>query len=210
MKKNIVFITGNENKRKEVEDILGNDKCEVINIKLDLPEIQSINVEEVIKEKIKYAYHAAEEKIDEIKKKFNKKNIIINSINDVIIVCEDTGLYIKDMNNFPGALIKFYLESIGPSGIIKINHGSKAYVICAIGMIKNGKIQKLIVGKKTGTIANELSGNESFGWDPVFIPDLEKTKYSKLQGKTYAELSKNIKNEISHRSIAFNKLKNKL
>ena len=210
MKKYIVFITGNENKRKEVQDILGNNICEVINIKLDLPEIQSIEVVEVVKEKIKYAYSAAKEKFNEIKEKFGKKNININSIDDVIIICEDTGLHIKDMNNFPGALIKFYFESIGSDGIIKLNKGSKAHTICVIGMVKNGKIQPPIIGKNNGYIANELTGNEGFGWDPVFIPDLKKTKYSALQGKTYAELNKNVKNDISHRSIAFNKLKDKL
>ena len=53
---NIVFITGNEGKRKEVSEILCTN-FNIINIKLDLPEIQSIDVEGVIKEKIKYALH---------------------------------------------------------------------------------------------------------------------------------------------------------
>ena len=44
---NIVLITGNDGKRKEIEAILGNTAV-IINIKIDLPEIQSISVEEVI------------------------------------------------------------------------------------------------------------------------------------------------------------------
>ena len=201
--KNIVFITGNEGKRKEVQEILGKE-YNVINLKLDLPEIQSINVEDVINEKIKSAYKLSEQNFNLIKEKFKEKNIIINSLKDVIILCEDTGLYIKNMKEFPGALIKFYFESIGSEGIIKRDAKSKAKTICVIGIIKNGKIIKSIIGKRNGKIANKLNG---FGWDSVFIPDLAKTKYSIHNGKSYAELDDNIKNKISHRSDAFNKLK---
>ncbi len=207
MKKNIVFITGNEGKRREVQDILGNDKFEVINVKLDLPEIQSTLVEEVVNEKIKSAYELAKGKLGEIKKKFNEKNIKIQSIDDVIIICEDTGLYIKDLNNFPGALIKFYFESIGSEGIIKRDKNSVAKTECVIGIIKYGKIIKPVIGKRNGQIAKKISGKEGFGWDPVFIPDLSKTKYSEFNGKTYAELDQEIKNKVSHRYDAFKKLK---
>jgi len=210
MKKNIVFITGNEGKRKEVQQILGNDKFEVINIKLDLPEIQSIYVQEVVNEKIKSAYELAKKNFNEIKIKFSEKGINIQSINDVIIICEDTGLYIKNMNKFPGALIKFYFESIGSEGIISRDPNSLAKTECVIGIIKYGKIIKPIIGKRIGKIAKKIIGKEGFGWDPVFIPDLSKTKYSNHNGKSYAELDQNIKNEISHRSDAFNKLKKNL
>ena len=46
MKKNVVFITGNEGKRREVEAILGPNKYCIINVDLDVPEIQSISVED--------------------------------------------------------------------------------------------------------------------------------------------------------------------
>jgi len=204
--KNIVFITGNEGKRREVQEILGKD-CEVINIKLDLPEIQSINVEDVINEKIKAAYELSEKNFDLIKEKFKEKNININSLKDIIIICEDTGLYIKNMNEFPGALIKFYFESIGSEGIIARDANSKSKTICVIGIIKNGKIIKSIIGKRNGKIADKLNGTKGFGWDQIFIPDLKNTDYSIHNGKSYAELDEDIKNNISHRSDAFNKLK---
>jgi len=204
--KNILFITGNEGKRKEVQEILGED-YEVINLKLDLPEIQSISVEDVMKEKINSAYQSSQENFDLIKQKFKEKNININSLRDIIIICEDTGLCIKNMNEFPGALIKFYYESIGSEGIVKRDANSKSKTICVIGVIKNGKIMKPIIGKRNGFIANKLSGEKGFGWDSVFIPDLKNTNYSIHNGKSYAELDEDIKNKISHRSDAFNKLK---
>ena len=208
MKKNIVFITGNEGKRKEVEQILGTDKYNIVNIDLDVPEIQTISVEEVTDAKINSAYELLKENFKEVIQKFNEKDVKIKNINEVIVICEDTGLYIEDMNNFPGALIKFYLGSLNVDGIAKMNGGSLAKAETVIGVIKYGKIQKSLVGNRTGKIAKKIVSKDSFGWDPIFIPDLAKTKYSEYDGKTYAELKKlEIKNEISHRKKAFDKFK---
>ena len=210
MKKNIVFITGNEGKIKEVEEILETDKYTIVNIDLDVPEIQTISVEEVSNAKIKSAYELLKENFKEVIQKFNEKDVKIKNINDVIVICEDTGLYIDDMNNFPGALIKFYLGSLNIDGIVKMNGGSIARAETVIGIIKNGKILKPLIGTRTGKIAEKivLKDSKSFGWDPIFIPDLSETKYSEYDGKTYAELKKlDIKNKISQRRKAFDKLK---
>lgn len=208
MKKNIVFITGNEGKRKEVEQILGTDKYNIVNIDLDVPEIQTISVEEVTDAKINSAFELLKENFKEVIQKFNEKDVKIKNINEVIVICEDTGLYIEDMNNFPGALIKFYLGSLNVDGIAKMNGGSLAKAETVIGVIKYGKIQKSLVGNRTGKIAKKIVSKDSFGWDPIFIPDLSETKYSEYDGKTYAELKKlDIKNKISQRRKAFDKLK---
>ena len=206
----IVFITGNENKCKEVNAILGINLFSVINIKLDLPEIQSMNVVDVVNEKIKITLQLAINNFNEIIEKFKLRGEIVSSINDVIILCEDTGLTIKNMNNFPGALIKFYYESIGNKGISERDGGSLSIAICVIGIILYGKIHHPIIGTQTGSIAYKPTGDNGFGWDQIFIPDLslkEYNEYTYLNGKTYAELDKNIKDNISHRSIAFNMLK---
>lgn len=207
---NIVLITGNEGKRKEIEEILGKS-ASIINIKMDLPEIQTISVEEVIVEKIKYALEQAKtsDVFNQIKTKFSEKKITINSIKDFILICEDTGLYIKKMNNFPGALIKFYFESMGNAGIIKRDHGSKAEVMCVIGVVSKGKMVKPVIGKVKGKIAKQILGNNGFGWDASFIPNLKNTIYKDSNGKSYAELPNNIKNNISHRFVAFNNFKKK-
>lgn len=56
----------------------------------------------------------------------------------------------------------------------------------------------LFEGQVRGHIALEKSGNGGFGYDPVFIPDGHK--------KTFAELSKGVKNNISHRALAVQSL----
>ena len=53
-----------------------------------------------------------------------------------------------------------------------------------------------------------MKGDAGFGWDSSFIPDLKNTEYVSHNGATYAELPSNIKNLVSHRWDAFNKLKN--
>lgn len=90
LKVNIVFITGNEGKRREVSEILGAN-FNIINIKLDLPEIQSISVEEVIAEKIKCALKLAKTKkiFTEIKDKFAAIGVTITNIKNINIICED-------------------------------------------------------------------------------------------------------------------------
>lgn len=205
---NIVFITGNEGKRREVSDILG-VRFNVINIKLDLPEIQSISVEDVIMDKIKCALKIAKTKkiLTEIKNKFLEMGIVINTIKDFNIICEDSGFYINNMNNFPGALIKWYYDAIGNEGIIRQNKNSDAETKCVIGLIQNGKIKKPIIGSRIGKVSTSIKGSAGFGWDPSFIPNLQDTEYTIYNGKSYAELSPKIKNAISHRWDAFNKLK---
>ena len=210
MKKNIVFITSNEGKRKEVEQILNTDKCTVIGINLNVPDIQSISVKEVVNEKIKNAFELLKENFKEVIQKFHEKGVQIKSINDIIVICEYSGLYINDMNNFPGALIKIYISSLNAAGFAKMNGGSLAKAETVIGVIKYGKIMNPIIGTRKGIIAKKILSNGSFDWDPIFIPDLTKTKFFKYNGKTYAELKKlNIKNEISQRKNAFDKFKKK-
>jgi XTP/dITP diphosphohydrolase len=219
-KQNIVFITGNEGKLKEASKILG-DQFEVININFDLTEIQTTTVKEVIKEKIKEAKKIGDmpDKMTEIKDKFEEKGIEIKNYNDFTIICEDTGFHINSLNigakaetekqkMFPGALIKFYLQALGPKGIIDANKGSEATISCCIGVIKNGEIvEEPIEGIIDGKVASEFIEGNSFGWDPAFVPNLDPKKYGSKQGLTYAQLGPEIKNEISHRAIAFTKLK---
>jgi XTP/dITP diphosphohydrolase len=171
---NVIFLTGNKNKLKEARLILG-DKIKLKNKKIDLDEIQSTSVEEVIKHKVALAYNL-------IKKP---------------CIAEDTGVYIKNMNGFPGALIKFYLDKLGNKGISKFNGGSDAYAETIIGY-HDGKKIHIFKGKVNGKISKTPKGN-GFGWDPIFIP--------KNNTKSFSQMTEEDKNKISMRGKAFRKFR---
>lgn len=174
--KDIVFITGNENKLREAKQILGVD---IISEKLDLRELQAVDLEEVIEDKLKHGYELL------------KKPVMV----------EDTGLFFNDLNGFPGALIKMLLDKVGRDGVVKVLKGFKDKSVvakCAIGFTRDGKDLKVFIGEIKGRIV-EPRGKSGFGWDPIFQPE--------GFDKTFAEMSTEEKNAISHRSNAFKKFK---
>ncbi len=173
----IIFITSNENKLKEARSILPDIK--IISKKIDLLEIQSVQLEDVIKEKLKYGFQQI------------KKPIIV----------EDTGLFFNGLNGFPGALIKMLLDSVGCEGCFKIINAfedKSAIAKCAVGFTSDGKDLKVFIGEIKGTIVNP-KGSSNFGWDPIFQPE--------GLDKTFAEMNPEEKNAISHRYKALKKFK---
>ena len=75
----------------------------------------------------------------------------------------------------------------------------KAQFRTAVSLIINDK-EYLFEGIIKGNIIKEKRGNSGFGYDPIFVPE--------GYDKTFAELGNEIKNKISHRALAINKLCN--
>lgn len=173
--KEIYFVTSNENKLKEAESIL---KRKLNQINLEVDEIQEIDVEKVVKDKAKRAYLKI------------RKPVLV----------EDTGFYISALNDFPGALIKWLLKTIGNEGICKIVNKNRRIKAKTCFCLYNEKHYHIFTGELEGTLARKPLGETGFGWDPIFIP-----KGSK---KSFAQLSKEEKNKISMRFLALEKLKN--
>ncbi|MBL7100922.1 MAG: RdgB/HAM1 family non-canonical purine NTP pyrophosphatase [Nanoarchaeota archaeon] len=174
--KDIVFITGNENKLREAKQILG---VNIISESLDLMELQAVDLEDVIKDKLRHGY---------------------DLLNKPVMV-EDTGLFLNALNGFPGALIKMLLERAGREGIVNVLKGFRDNTViakCAIGFTGDGKALKVFIGDIKGRIV-EPRGESGFGWDPIFQPE--------GFDKTFAEMSSEEKNAISHRFKALKKFK---
>jgi len=218
VKPRITFVTGNKKKVEELQRLLGiTDQSSeqsdpipfhITNKKIDLPELQG-EPEEIAIEKCKIA--TAE-------------------VNGPVLV-EDTCLCFNALNGLPGPYIKWFLEKTGHEGLNNMLTGFEdktayaqtifslcmepggevylfRYVICtplivplvAFNSCFNFSIPSFLCsGTTDGTIVN-ARGALDFGWDPVFEP-------FEGDGKTYAELTKDEKNEISHRGKAFRKLK---
>lgn len=188
MNTNFIFATNNPNKLKEVRHI-ANNKFNIVGIDEfgiteELPETQN-TLEGNALQKAKYLY----EKIS--------KNCF----------ADDTGLEVEALNGRPGIFSARYAGE-GKSSIDNIKKLLNELKDCSnrsaqfrtvVALILNGK-EYLFEGIIKGKIIDELKGENGFGYDPVFVPlGFE---------KTFAELPLNIKNTISHRAQAFEKLFN--
>lgn len=145
---------------------------------LDLDEIQSLDINKVIMAKAKAAYEIV------------KKPVVV----------EDISFEIKALNGLPGPFIKFFLMSIGTEGTVKLigNNPSNTTVTAGIGAYDGQKL-KTFKGVVKGTLSKTNKGESGFGFDRIFIP----TGYK----KTYAQMDPVLKNKISHRAKALEKLK---
>lgn len=174
----LYFITGNEDKLKDVEAVLG---FPLQSVKLDLPEMQSLNIEEIVRQKAEAAFTHI------------KKPVFV----------DDSGFYLKALNGFPGPFIKFVLTSGGNDLILRMMRGEENREVMVNSLIgfHDGKKVHIFTGEVKGTLVKKPRG-QSWGWEPVFQPE-----HSNL---TYAEMSRNEKNRVSMRRLALEKFKNYL
>lgn len=166
MKKEILFITGNNNKAEEVKAITGLD---VKTRNLDIPEIQALNVEEVAKAKALAAFHLTGQPV----------------------IVDDTGMSIEALNGLPGALVAWFLDNLKPNGILRIlnsERNRKASVSTCIGYADQNGVS-VFTGTIHGKIADSLKGDNGFGYDPIFIPDGCDKTYAEMTSAEKNEIS---------------------
>ena len=182
----IVFATKNQNKIKEIQNLLPN------NIELiSLSDIGCINEIPETQNTIK---GNAIQKANYIKSNYN-----------LDCFADDTGLEINALNGEPGVLSARYAgyKKNTKKNIIKVLKNLKnkpnreAQFKTVIALHYKGNFLTF-EGICKGKIIDKTKGDKGFGYDPIFKPN--------NSTKTFAELSTNEKNKISHRGIAFNKL----
>lgn len=117
---------------------------------------------------------------------------------------EDTSLEIKSWNGLPGALIKWFLDTVGNKGILKMLGDSSdrsALAKTAVAYF-DGAHTHVFVGEIEGSLSYEELGENGFGWDTIFIPSGSE--------KTFAQMTEQEKNSISMRKLAFEKMRQSL
>ncbi len=147
-------------------------------IEMEYPEIQANTLEEVVDFSLEY----------------------LSGIIGENFIIDDSGLFIDSLNDFPGVYSAYVFDTLGNEGILKLMEGKThrdAYFKTIIGIRFEGINYKL-VGICHGKIAEEPRGANGFGYDPIFIPEGKE--------KTFAEMSTEEKNKISHRGKAMRKL----
>ncbi|MGB5965455.1 MAG: non-canonical purine NTP pyrophosphatase [Sulfurimonadaceae bacterium] len=170
----IRFVTNNPYKLKEVKSMI--DAAEIVAAKLKIEEIQTDDVEKLVKDKLLKAF-----------KKVGRP-----------VFVEHTGLYLESLNSFPGGLTQIFWDKLKAEKFSKLLgtlETTKAIAKTTIGYCDGKKIH-FFEGEIAGKISPEPRGERDFQWDCVFIPDGEEM--------TFAELGDR-KNDISMRQIAFEK-----
>jgi XTP/dITP diphosphohydrolase len=183
----IVFATNNEHKFREINDLLG-DSFTLLNLKdagiaEDIPE-NLPTLEENALFKAKYIYE----------------------ITGMNVFADDTGLEIEELNGSPGVYSARFAGKeknfqANTQKVLKLMQGKKnrkAKFRTVIALILNGS-EFLFEGTVSGIILHNERGSGGFGYDPIFVPE--------GKNKSFAEMSINEKNMISHRARAFEKLK---
>jgi XTP/dITP diphosphohydrolase len=168
----IIFATSNNNKLNEVRKIFERQSpIKIVHLNVDLIEIQSDDLEKIAISSLKSCYHKCK---------------------DTPTFVEDSGIFIKALNNFPGPYSAYVYRTIGLKGIMTLMQKK---------IIRNAYFQSLIAlridkdiytfsGKVEGKISNKIS-KSGWGYDPIFVPDCDGIK-------TFGELGDK-KIYLSHR-----------
>lgn len=113
------------------------------------------------------------------------------------VLVEDTCLCFNSLKGLPGPYIKWFLQKIGHEGLNNLllaYEDKSAYALCVFSLALGPNEEPLtFLGETPGKIVLPRGPND-FGWDPIFQPD--------GYDLTYAEMPKEEKNKISHRSRA--------
>jgi XTP/dITP diphosphohydrolase len=180
MIKSIVLITGNDGKAREYGELLG---MEVNAVKADPIEIQSLDVAEVVTRK-------AEDAFAKLRRP---------------VLVDDTGLVLNAWNGLPGALVAWFLSSVGTDGILDMAAGladRSAVATTALGYADADGVVRVFTGTVPGTLSTERRGDGGFGYDSIFMPA--------GSDMTFAEMTGEQKNAISHRRLAVEELRKSL
>ena len=175
--KSITFITGNQDKADATKRYL---HIPMTHKKLELTEIQSLNVKEVVEHKAREAY----------------------KILGQPVLVEDTSLTFHALGKLPGPFIKWFLQELGNEGLCNLVKEDRSATATVLFGLFDGTELHFFEGSSDGIIAQSPRGDNGFGWDSIFIPN-GKTK-------THAEMTSNELDAISIRRIALEKMKKEL
>jgi XTP/dITP diphosphohydrolase len=177
----IYLLTGNLGKLKEIKRWLDPLGIEVKLLKNEFVETQVDTLEEVVH--------------------FGVDHLVEKEGIDVPFIKDDSGLFIQSLNGFPGVYSSYIQRTIGNEGVMRLMEGKedrRATFRTVIGLYLPGKGLSMFTGECHGTITEETRGKQGFGYDPIFIPLGEE--------RTFAEMSVEEKNSISHRILAIRRL----
>ena len=171
----IKVITSNPGKVTEYQSEFKHLGIEMEHHPIHYDEVQSSDLEEVVRKGL-----------DEIKKQNpNIGNFMI----------DDSGLFVDGLKGFPGVWSAYVQKTIGNTGLLKVMEemtDRSARFKCCIGCVIADE-EIIVTGECKGTILETEIGKDGFGFDPIFTHDGK---------RSFAEISMQEKNSVSHRGNA--------
>lgn len=187
----LLVATGNQGKLREIKELLKEFDINVTSLK-DYPDLPKIEEDGKT-----FAANAI------------KKAVTIAMYTKKLTLGEDSGLEVKALNNRPGIhTARFSGENAtdekNNAKLLKMLQKvplkkRQARYRCFASLADGGKIVALVSGSCSGLIALKRKGTNGFGYDPLF--------YIPRYKKTFGELDSTIKSKMSHRALAFKKVK---
>ena len=190
IKMNIVIATTNQNKLRELKDLLQGFDVELLSLK-DFSEHPA-----VVEDGESFAENAL------------KKARAICAHTGLVTIADDSGLEVDSLSGHPGIYSARYAGDrasdsenykkllIELQGIMPEDRGAR--FCCVLAIVSPSGTEKVVTGEYRGVIIDEPRGHNGFGYDPVFLDP--------ASGLTFAEMEPEQKNRISHRARALERL----
>lgn len=195
----LILATNNSHKLSEIKDILGES--------FDILSLKDVDINTDIEENGDTLLENSRIKATFVASTLEKNNYPY----PFIVIADDTGLLVDELNGEPGIYSARYAGGEGHDSEANMRlllhkldgkENRKAHFSTFITYIEKKDAyttyMKYFEGRVDGTILKEKHGTEGFGYDPIFQPD--------GYDKSFAELGESIKNSISHRACAIKEL----
>lgn len=191
----LLLATGNQGKVKDLMNMLEGYDFEVMSL-ADFPDVP-----DVVEDKETFLGNA-QKKAREYFKQTGIPTLADDSGLEVLALNGEPGVYSARYDGEQGNDAKNLAKVLKKLSETENDMGRRARFRCVLVFV-NGSNEEVTEGDCEGIIADQPRGENGFGYDPVFI-------HEKFAPLTLAEISRKEKNSVSHRGIAFRKMRDKL
>jgi XTP/dITP diphosphohydrolase len=172
----VTLVTSNPGKFAEVRELLAPFGISVRWDHRALPEIQADDLDAVVESKLQHAVRG-----------------------DGPVLVEDSGLFIPALRGFPGVYSAYVYRTVGLEGVLAlVERKPRRAVFRTVAGVAIGGRKVRVGGESRGTLSRRPRGRGGFGFDPIFVPS--------GKNQTFAEMSLEAKNRLSHRARAMRRV----
>jgi|SRR3989344_2276074 len=177
MKNTIAYVTGNNSKFLTGKHFLSNFGIDIEQKILDIPEIQSDDVEQIAKDKAEKAFEIV------------KAPIFVN----------DSGWYIEALNGFPGPFMKYLNHWFSPQDFLNLMnpYSNRKVVLRQVVVYKDGKNTQVFIHDAIGKILTEARGKSKIPSNQVISLSFDGSSIAENAGEAVWEIEEPLWQEFA-------------